>query len=85
MTKPKRLHRPSKAHLDRLKKQLRRTLTAGPVLWEMLIAGLTYRRWRVLGHALHLLIADGEASGVSTEEGVLYRLNTPAPATTEET
>jgi hypothetical protein len=51
----------------------------------MLIAGLTYRRWRVLGHALHLLIADGEASGVSTEEGVLYRLNTPAPATTEET
>lgn len=71
--------RPSKATVARLQRQLRRELAAGPKLWETMIAGLPYRRWRVLGHALHMLVAAGEAAGVGTEDGCLYSL-TPRPS-----
>lgn len=80
MTKPLPTRRPSPATVLRLQRQLRRDLATGPKLWEAMIAGMTWRRWRVLGFALHQMVAAGEAYGFSTWEGTRYALIPPPTA-----
>lgn len=74
MTRTITPRRPSPATVKRIQRQLRRDLATGPKLWEAMIAGMKWRKWRVLGFALSEMVVAGEAYGYSTWQGMHYAL-----------